>query len=100
MPNVRKTVKPLLESTIQKKITKKLQLHGWLVCKIIQCTLNGFPDLMCLKDGGVVFIEVKSSTGKPSPLQLYRHQQLKEYNFTTLIINDVQQLPEFMLYRS
>ena len=100
MQKLRGNAKPLSEAMTQKMITKKLQQQGWLVVKIIQCTLNGFPDLMCLRNGITIFIEVKSSTGKPSPLQLYRHKQLTDNNFTTLILTDVQNIPQSMLHSS
>jgi hypothetical protein len=96
----KENAKKLPESIIQTRIKKKLEGHGWLVVKILQCTLNGFPDLICFKNKQTVFIECKTISGKPSPLQLYRHEELRKQNFYVLILTDVSQIPESMLYRS
>ena len=49
----------MLESNIQSSIKKKLQSDGWIVVKLIKTSMNGIPDLMCLKEGEVKFLEVK-----------------------------------------
>lgn len=43
------------------------------------------PDLIALKDGRVVFIEVKRPGQKPRPLQEYRHKKLREAGFEVII---------------
>jgi Holliday junction resolvase len=43
---------------------------------------NGIPDLLALKHNETpYFIEVKTSTGKVSPLQSYRMEELKKEGF-------------------
>jgi hypothetical protein len=79
--------KKLSESTIQKKVIQRYEREGWLVVKIIQTTLNGWPDLQCHKDGQTLFIECKSPAGRLSPLQNHRHTQLRKQGFTVLIID-------------
>lgn len=77
------------ENIIQKSVQTKYEKDGWLVVKIIQTTLNGWPDLQCHKNGQTIFIECKSPGKKPQPLQLYRHQQLRELGFTVLVIDSI-----------
>lgn len=50
--------------------------------------MNGIPDLMCLKNGKTMFIEVKSDKGIVSPLQLERKRQLEEKGFDVKILVD------------
>ena len=76
------------ESEIQSHIIKKLEAAGWYLIKIIQCNKNGFPDLIALRQGSTIFIEVKAKGKKARPLQEYRHQQLKKQGFKTLVIDD------------
>lgn len=80
--------KKLSESIIQSRTIKKYQSEGWLVVKIIQTTLNGWPDLQCHRNGVTLFIETKSTIGKLSELQKYRHEQLRSKGFTVLVINE------------
>ena len=68
----------MLESKTQKKIRIAHEKDGWLVVKLIQTTMNGIPDLMLLKAGRVVFVEIKRVGEKPSPLQEYVHSQIRK----------------------
>ena len=86
---------PPLESAIQTKIKNELEKKGYLVIKLIQTTLNGIPDLMALRSGTTVFIEVKRPGNKPTPLQSYRHTQLIKQGFIVLTassLKDIEQL--------
>lgn len=76
----------MLESQIQTSIKNHLQKNGWLVNKLIQCSLNGYPDLLALKaPARAVFIEVKRPGQKPSELQSYRIEQLIKLGFETIV---------------
>lgn len=80
------------ESEIQLAITKHLQAKGWLVVKIIQTNLNGWPDLQAHKDGRTVFIEVKTPGKLPDDLQVYRHKKLRDQGFEVIVATDVQDI--------
>ena len=77
-----------MESKIQSQIIKKFERAGWMVVKLIATNTNGIPDLMCLRAGRVLFIEVKRPGGKLSELQEYRIRKLREQSFQVLIIDD------------
>jgi Holliday junction resolvase len=74
-----------MESQIQRKIKLKLEKAGWLVVKVIQCSAPGFPDLVALKQGKAIFLEIKRPGEKPRPLQEYRHEQLRKQNFEVIV---------------
>jgi len=79
----------MLESKIQAKIIKRFTDEGYFVIKLIKTNKNGIPDLMILKDGKTIFIEVKKPmVGKLSKVQEYRIKELKEYGFETLILTE------------
>jgi Holliday junction resolvase len=65
------------ESAIQKKIKANLEKEGWLVIKLIQTTMNGIPDLLLLREGRTVFIEVKHPGNHSTPLQEYIQEKLR-----------------------
>lgn len=73
------------EAVIQRQIIEYIERLGFYVVKIIQCNKNGFPDLMVLIRGSVIFIEVKTPTGKVSELQKYRHKQLTDLGYPIII---------------
>ena len=71
----------MLEQAIQKKISDRLKKEGWIVVKLIKTTMNGIPDLMALRNGEVLFVEVKQPKGKLAPIQELRIQELKDQGF-------------------
>lgn len=75
------------ESRLQRKIIDDLEKDGWIVVKIKLCNLNGFPDLMALKNGNVFFIEVKDEGEEAEPLQDVRHQMLRDQKFYVFVID-------------
>lgn len=82
----------LSEAAIQRMVMKALEKEGWTCVKLIQTNLNGMPDLLCLRAGMTMFVEVKSETGKASPMQLHRIHQLKMNGFGAYVVSSVKQL--------
>lgn len=70
-----------MESKIQANIKAKFEKAGWIVVKLIQTNYNGIPDLMCLKMGKTVFVEVKQPGREPTELQKFRHSELTKQGF-------------------
>jgi Holliday junction resolvase len=68
----------MTEQQIQSKIKRKLQERGWYVTKLIKTSTNGIPDLLAIKNGKAMFIEVKREKGKLSPLQDLRIDELRQ----------------------
>ena len=87
-----RSVTPPSEATIQRQVMKALEKEGWTCVKLIQTNLNGMPDLLCLRGGMTMFVEVKSETGKASPMQLHRIHQLKMNGFGAYVVSSVKQL--------
>ena len=77
------------ESAVQRKIIERHQKKGWLCVKLLQTTLNGIPDLLLLRKGVAIFIEVKRPGVKTAePLQVYRHRQLRDLGFDVYLTDD------------
>lgn len=71
----------MLEQQRQSKIIKKLEADGWFVVKLIKTSVSGIPDLIALKDGKTMFIEVKQPSGLLSEIQKFRIKQLQNLGF-------------------
>jgi len=85
----------MLEKNIQTKIIKKLELQGYFVIKLISTNKNGIADIIALKDGKVIFIEVKQPNGVLSELQKLRIKQLQDLGFECKVWIDYE--CDFML---
>ncbi len=83
------------ESLIQKNIVAYCKKSG-IICKKVDSTSSvGWPDLTIVLPGGtVLFVELKTETGKLSKLQERTIHQLKEQGANVYVIRS---LDEFKL---
>ena len=81
-----------MESKIQASIKARFERAGWMVIKLIQTNCNGIPDLMCLKNGKTVFVEVKQPGREPTELQKYRHAELINQRFQVFVLTSEKDL--------
>jgi|TARA_R110000803_G_C11986843_1_gene321430 DNA anti-recombination protein RmuC len=80
------------ESIIQQKITQKARQQGILCVKVDSSSSRGWPDLTCvLPNGTVLFIELKTPTGKLSRLQEHMIDKLKRNKANVHIIRSVEE---------
>jgi Holliday junction resolvase len=71
----------MTEQDFQAKLIKTYEAQGWYVVKLIQCNKAGMPDLILTKPNEVKWVEVKSAKGRLSPVQEYRHAELRSRGF-------------------
>jgi Holliday junction resolvase len=81
-----------MESKIQASIKAKFERSGWIVVKLIQTNCNGIPDLMCLKNGKTIFVEVKQPGRQPTELQKFRHSELIKQGFQVYVLTSDKDL--------
>ena len=76
----------MTEQQIQAKKIKELEAQGYYVLKLIKTNKNGIPDLLALHPNKeILFVEVKTKTGRVSKLQEYRIKELKDHGFEATI---------------
>ena len=81
-----------LESSIQCDIINHLERCGWYVVKLIQTNKNGIPDLLCIREGKCMFVEVKRPPARARPLQKYRLNELIKYGVTAIVAYSIDDL--------
>lgn len=72
--------------TFQEQIQKHYEREGYLVLKMIRLNKSGYPDLQCLKDGKVLWIECKEGKDTLKPLQKLRINELIRLGFEAFAI--------------
>ena len=77
----------MTEQQIQAKRIKQLEAEGYYVLKLIKTNKNGIPDLIAIKEGEILFSEIKTANGKLSEIQKYRMKELESYGFKTELYN-------------
>lgn len=68
-----------LESSITKSIVALAKSRGWWTFKIAGGPMqtSGIPDLLCVKSGKAVFLEVKQPGKNPTELQKQRIHEIR-----------------------
>ncbi len=80
---------PVSEASFTDAVIQLAKLNGWMVAHFRPCrTMTGwktavqgdvgFPDIVCARDGKLVFMELKSETGRMSPEQVKWMRALTE----------------------
>lgn len=82
------------ESIIQREIIRHLEGDGWYVLKLIQTNKNGIPDLLAIRQGVTIFVEVKRAGAKARPLQEYRMKQLKQQGIKAIVAHSLEELKD------
>lgn len=70
-----------MASNEQTRLKKQFEKDGYKVLKLIRLSENGYPDLMLMKDGQVMFIEVKELNDTLKELQKARIDELRKLGF-------------------
>lgn len=90
----------MLERDVLRQVKDYLKIKGWRVIRLQQGPLceRGLPDLMILKDGKWICLEVKSSKGKLSPYQEQFRRDIQDHKGTYLWVSSLDQLREVLEY--
>lgn len=57
--------------------------------RLLATTVRGLPDLLLTcPQRGVKWVEVKRRNGRLSPIQVYRHEELRDRGFEVEVVTD------------
>lgn len=90
----------MTEAQIQTKIINTLRGAGWFVTKLIVTSTPGIMDVLALKDGRALFIEVKRPGMKPTDLQQHRAKQIIDQGFEVITATSVSDVTQFLVNTS
>ena len=82
------------EKQIEQKLVKAVKAEGGMCPKLVSPGTDGMPDRMVLlPEAHIGFVEVKAPGKEPRPLQVKRHEQLRELGFQVSVLDDPEQIP-------
>ena len=70
-----------MASDYQTQVKKEFLAKGYQVVKLIKLSEDGYPDLMAMKEGETIFIEVKEANDTLKELQKYKIDKLIKNGF-------------------
>jgi len=82
----------MLESKIQTQIVKYLTKEGWFVLKIILSNKHGIMDLLILKEGRYIWVEVKQPGKEPTPLQRFRKKEIEAFGGEVICVHSLKEI--------
>jgi len=81
------------ENKLEKKLVKAVKERGGIALKLVSPGFAGLPDrLILIAYGKIAFVEVKAPGKKPRPLQVTRHEQLRNLGFKVYTLDDECQI--------
>ena len=80
------------ESALQAKVVKRLKEHGWFVTKLISTSTPGICDLMAIRKGAVIMLEIKTDKGVVSELQKYMIDKLNSMGVFARVVTDISDI--------
>lgn len=92
------TLASMLERTIVAKVLKVAKSLGWFAVKIHGSAyqMAGLPDILAIKAGRAVWLEVKVSGNKPSAIQLRRIKELAAAGCSCAVVYSADEARTFL----
>ncbi len=88
----------MLERNIEQYLKKQIQRRGGMCYKFLPTHHKGMPDrLVVLPNGKHIWVELKTEQGRLSPIQQYRHKQLRELNCLVRVVVGMAGVADFLL---
>lgn len=85
------------EARVEIRLRDGAKAIGGKAYKFVSPGNNGVPDrIVCLPDGRVIFVELKSTTGVLSKQQANRIAELRRMNQKVFILNSVEAVNNFL----
>lgn len=85
------------EKRIEQQLVKAVKDADGMCPKLVSPGTDGMPDrLVLLPEGHMGFVEVKAHGKKPRPLQLKRHEQLRDLGYAVSVLDDPCQIPDIL----
>ncbi len=84
----------MTESDIVQAIRQYLREQGYLTINMMAVTPSGTPDMLAVKDNVYTFLEVKTDTGRLSPIQQAIHKKLRAQGCTVHTVRSVTDVKE------
>lgn len=94
------TGKKMKESKIEYEVCKYAESKGFLVFKFSSPSQRGVPDRIFLKNRNTFFIEFKSPGKKPTKLQMFIFKKLKQQDFKTYIVDNIDDGKKLIDYKN
>ena len=89
---------PFLERDIERHLVRRTIEHGGVAYKFVSPGRVGVADRIVLLPGGVVwFVELKTATGRVSPLQKVFAADMRRMGTNYIVLRSTEEVDQWML---
>ena len=83
------------ERTIELKFVKEVKKARGIALKLVCPGFIGMPDrLVLMPKGKMFFAEMKAPGQKPRPVQVKRHEMLRNLGFKVYVVDSLEVMPD------
>jgi len=87
----------MLEKEIEKKLVAGIRKQGGIAFKWVSPGNSGVPDrIICLPGGRVIFTELKTETGRTSPVQDVQIGKLRRLGMDVRVLHGIEEVKQFL----
>ena len=76
----------MLERSVEAGLVEKVKRRGGLCYKLVSPGCSGVPDRMIIYKGRVVFVELKQTRGRLSPIQQVTIEKMRRHGATVYVV--------------
>lgn len=87
----------MIEKDIENYFVRQAKKIGALVWKLTSPSTSGVPDRLFIRNGKIIFVELKRPKEELRKLQGYRKKQLEDQGFLVVRINNKKSVDEFLV---
>ena len=81
------------EKIVERILVNEVKKCGGICPKFVSPGFDGMPDrIILMPDGRMAFVEVKAWGEKPRPLQMSRHEMLRNLGFKVFVLDRREQI--------
>jgi hypothetical protein len=84
------------ESSIERALVRGVQALGGRAWKWVSPGHSGVPDRIVTLRGRAIFVELKAETGRPTPLQLATHDELRRMGMDVRVLRGRAAVEDFL----
>ena len=84
------------EREIERHLADCVKMRGGISFKFISPGAIGVPDRIVLLRGKIAFVELKTMTGRVSPMQKYQHQRIEEHGFPVYVLRSFEEVDDLL----
>lgn len=86
----------MLESEIEKRLVEEVKKLGGMCLKFISPSTSGVPDRIVITDGKVIFVELKTESGRLSKIQRYVIGEMQKRGADVRVVKGLAGVNQFL----